>query len=84
MRSFVRKGIREKKPWADLGRHHEHQPVGHGYESVLVRNVGFALAIVRADQLIAQSELAAEIGGPGFFGQEGIGAGFDPAVIGIR
>ena len=32
--------------------------------------------------MIAQSDFAAEVGGPGFFGEEGIGAGFDQAAIG--
>jgi len=32
--------------------------------------------------LIAQSDFAAEVGGPGFFGEEGIGAGLDQAPIG--
>ena len=45
-------------------------------------DVGLAVGVVGADELIAQSDFAAEVGGPGFFGEEGIGAGFDQAAIG--
>jgi hypothetical protein len=31
--------------------------------------------------LIAETETAAEVGGPGFFGDEGVGAGFDDAIV---
>jgi len=33
--------------------------------------------------LIAEAERAAEIGGPGFFGDEGVGAGFDDASVDV-
>ena len=65
----------------NFGRHHEHEAVGHDEESVLDHDVGFAVGVVGADELIAQSNFAAEIGGPGLFGEEGIGAGFDQAPV---
>ncbi len=49
----------------------------------LKHDVGFAVGVVGADELIAQSDFAAEIGGPGLFGEERIGAGFDEAAIGV-
>ncbi len=44
-------------------------------------DIGFALGVVGADELIAESDFAAEVGGPGFFGEEGIRSGFDEAAI---
>ena len=65
----------------NLGRHHEHEAVGHDDELVLDHDIGFAVGVVRADELVAQSDFAAEVGGPGFFGEEGIGTGFHEAPV---
>jgi hypothetical protein len=86
MRILVRsENSGEKTVGKNFGRHHEHQAVGHDDEfvaAVLVKHdVGFAVGVVGADELIAESDFAAEVGGPGFFCEEGIGAGFDQAAI---
>ena len=84
MRSFV---LQEKSGESAGGQDfcwdHEHQAVGHGDQAAADEDVGFAIGVVRADQLIAEAERAAEIGGPGFFGDEGIGSGFDDAVLDV-
>ena len=64
----------------DFGWDHEHQAVGHGDEAAADEDVGYAIGVVGADELIAEAEGAAEIGGPGLFGDEGIGPGFDDAA----
>ena len=65
----------------DLGGHHEHEPVGHHHQLAPDYDVGLALGVVRADELIAQPDLAAEIGGPGLLGEKRIGSGFDQAAV---
>src|SRR5258708_5604689 len=44
-------------------------------------NIRFAIGIIRPDELIAEAKRAAEIGGPGLLGEEGIGSGFDDAAV---
>ena len=66
----------------NFGGHHEHQAVGHDDEFALDDDVSFAVSVVGADELVAQSDFAAEVGGPGFFGEKRIGAGFDQAAVG--
>src|SRR5260370_37989172 len=46
-------------------------------------NIRFAIGIIRPDELIAEAKRAAEIGGPGLLGDEGIGAGFDDAAVDV-
>ena len=65
----------------DLGGHHEHEPIGHLHQLALGNDVGLALGVVRADELVAQPDLAAEVGSPGLLGEKRIGAGFDQAAI---
>ena len=65
----------------DLGGHHEHEPVRHHTQLSLGHDVGLALRVVGADELVAQSKLAAEVGSPGFLGEKRIGPSFDQAVI---
>ncbi len=65
----------------DFGRDHEHQAVGDGDESAAHENVGYAIGVVRSDELVAEAESAAEVCGPGFFGNEGIGSSFDDASL---
>ena len=60
---------------------HEHQAVGHGDEAAIDEDVGFAGGVVRSDELIAEAEGAAKLGGPGLFRDEGIRAGFDDAIL---
>ena len=67
----------------NFGGHHEHQAVGHDDETVADDDVGFAVGVIGADELIAEADFAAEVGGPGFFGEKGIGAGFDEAAIDV-
>ena len=74
---------RRKSGGQDFGGDHEHQAVGHFDEAAAGEDVGFAVDVVRADELIAEAERAGEIGGPGFLGDEGIRAGFDDASVDI-
>ena len=67
----------------NFGWDHEHQAVGQRDELATDKNVGLAVSIVGADELIADAERAAEIGGPGLFGDEGIGSGFDDAAVDV-
>ena len=67
----------------DFRGDHEHEAVGHGDEAAADEDVGFAIGVVGADELIAETERAAEVGGPGLFGDEGIGAGFDDAAVDV-
>ena len=46
-------------------------------------DVGFAVGVVGADELIAESDFAAEVCGPGLFADKGIGASFDQAAIDV-
>ena len=64
-------------------RDHEHQTVGHFDETAVSQNVGLAVGVVRADELVAEAESAAQIGGPGLFGDEGIGAGLHQASVDV-
>ena len=43
----------------DLGGHHEHESIGHDHELAVGHDVGFAIGIVGADELVAQSDLCA-------------------------
>ena len=67
----------------DFGWHHEHEAVGHGDETAADEDVSFAIGVVRADELISEAESAAEVGGPGFFGNEGIRSGFYDAAVDV-
>ena len=64
-----------------LGRHHEHQPVGHDDQLAVYHNVGLSLRVVGADKLVVEAELFAERRGPGFFGEERVGTGLDQAAF---
>ena len=59
------------------------RPSGIGTRRPRRQNVGLAVGVVRADELIAKPERAAEIGGPGLFGDEGIRPGFDDASVDV-
>ncbi len=72
---------RGKTGGQDFRRNHEHQAVGHRNKAAVNQNVSLALGIVGTDELIAEADGVAEIGGPGFFGDEGIRPGFDEAVL---
>jgi hypothetical protein len=72
---------RRKTRWQNFGGDHEHQAIGHGDEAALGQNVGLAVGIVGADELIAEAKRAAEIGGPRFFGDERVRARFDDASV---
>ena len=67
----------------DFRGDHEHQAVGHFDEAAFGQNVGLAVGVIRTDELVAEAKRAAEIGGPGLFGDEGIGAGFDDASVDV-
>ena len=67
----------------DLRRDHEHQAVGHLDQAAAGQDVGLAVGVVRADELVAEAQRAAEIGGPGLFGDEGIGPGLDHASVDV-
>ncbi len=60
---------------------HEHEPVWHRHQLALGDDVGLALRVVRADKLVAQPDLAAEIGSPRLLGEKRIGSGFDQAAV---
>ena len=79
MRSLVPKKTEGTSRWHDLGRDHEHQPVGHDDEFAAYHDVGLAIGIVRSDQLISKSDLAGQVRGPWLFGEERIGPSFDEA-----
>src|ERR1019366_9495399 len=57
--------------------------VGHDHEAAASQDVSLAIGVVRTDELVAEAEGAAEIGGPGLLGNEGIGAGFDQASVDV-
>src|SRR5580704_4647873 len=67
----------------NFGWDHEHQAVGQRDELAADENVSFAVGVVRADELIAEADSAAEIGGPGLFGDEGVGSGLDDAAVDV-
>ena len=67
----------------DFGWHHEDEAGGHGNEPAADEDIGFAIGVVRTDELITQTEGAAKVGGPGLFGDEGIRAGFNDAAIDV-
>jgi hypothetical protein len=72
---------RRKTCGQNLGGDHEHQAIGHDDEAAVGQDVCLAVGIVGTDELIAQAESAAEIGGPRFFGDERIRARFDNASV---
>jgi len=65
----------------DLGGHHEHEPIGHLHQLAFGYDVGLALRVVRSDELVAQPDLAAEVGSPRLFGEKRIGSGFNQATV---
>src|SRR2546425_13010407 len=76
----------EREEWRhqgghDLGGHHEHQAIGERHQFAVEQDVSLAMRIIGTDQLIGETELAAEIRGPGFLGEERIRAGFDQTVL---
>ena len=84
MRSLVfQRKERRQASGQNFCRDHEHQAVGHFDEAAVGQDVGLAVGVVGADELIAEAKRAAEIGGPGLFGDEGIGAGFDDASVDV-
>src|SRR5664279_6098386 len=64
-----------------LGGHHEHKPVGHDHQPAVYHDVGFALGVVGADQLIGDAEFLAQRKRPGFFGEERVRPGFHQAAL---
>src|ERR1700693_5621326 len=67
----------------DFGWDHEHETVGHGDEAAADEDVGFAIDIIRTNELIGEAEGAAEIGGPGLLGDERIRASFDDVSVDV-
>ena len=67
--------------WHYLGGHHEHEPIGHLHQLALGYDVSLALRVVRADKLVAQPDLAAEIRSPGLLSEKRIGSSFDQASL---
>ena len=57
------------------------RPSGMTTSWPLYHNVGLALRVVGADELVGDAQLFAERRGPGFFGEEGIGTGLDQAAL---
>src|SRR5207253_9250039 len=64
-------------------RHHEHQAVRYRNQAAFQQNVCLALGVIRADQLVLESEFTAKIRGPRLLCKEGIRAGFDYASIDV-
>src|SRR5579859_57971 len=58
----------------------ELQPFRQRNELAMQQYKRLAPGIVRADELVFEAELAAEVKGPGFFGEKRIGAGFNDAT----
>src|ERR1019366_3110274 len=65
----------------DLGGHHEHEPIGHPHQLAPGYDVGLALRIVRADELIAQLTIAGEVGSPRLFSEKRIRPSFNQAAV---
>src|SRR5215510_4755870 len=61
----------------DARRHHELQALRNCDKSPFDQNVGLALKVIRANDLAAQSELAAKLGGFRLDAQEGIWPAFE-------
>ena len=59
------------------------RPSGISTRRPASQNVGFAVGIIRSDELIAQAQSAAKIAAQGFSRDEGIRAGFDHASIDV-
>ena len=66
-----------------LRGHHEHQPVGHDHQPALYHDVGLALRVVGADELIGDAQLLAERSCPRLFGEKGIRTGLDQAAFDV-
>src|SRR6266446_2521601 len=65
----------------DSRRHHEHQAVRYRNQPAFQQNICLALGVIRADQLVLESEFTAKIRGPRLLCKEGIRAGFDYASL---
>src|ERR1700691_542435 len=64
-------------------RDHEHEAVGDSNQSAADEDVCLTTGVIGADELIAEAEGAAKIGGPGLFGNERVGPGFDDAALDV-
>src|SRR5207247_5150401 len=67
----------------DSRRHHEHQAVRYRDQSAFQQNVCLALSVIRAYQLVLESEFTAKIRGPRLLCKEGIRTSFDYASIDV-
>ena len=57
------------------------RPSGINDQSAVHQNVGFAIGVVGADELITQADFAAKVARPGLFREKRIGTGFDQAAV---
>src|SRR6266566_9968726 len=67
----------------DSRRHHEHQAVRYRDQPAFQQNVCLALSVIRAYQLVLESEFTAKIRGPRLLCKEGIRTSFDYASIDV-
>jgi len=69
--------------WAGFWSGHEHEAVGHGDEAAADEDVSDAIGVVGADELVAEADGAAEIGGPGFSLMKESGPASDDAALDV-
>src|ERR1700733_6656230 len=74
---------RREGGWQNFCRDHEHEPVGDGNKAAAYQNIGFAIGVIGAGELIAETECAAKVGGPWLFDDERVGTGFDDAALDV-
>src|SRR5438094_7716385 len=67
----------------DSRRHHEHQAVRYRDQPAFQQNVCLALSVIRAYQLVLESEFTTKIHGPGLLCEEGIRTSLDYASIDV-
>src|SRR5438094_7017027 len=67
----------------DSRRHHEHQAVRYRDQPAFQQNVCLALSVIRADQLVLESEFTTKIRSPALLREERVRTGFDYASINV-
>src|SRR5438552_19108725 len=63
------------------GRHHEHQAVRYRNQPAFQQNICLALSVIRADQLVLESDLTTKIRSPRLLREKRVRTGFDYASI---
>src|SRR5437870_9202777 len=65
----------------DSRRHHEHQAVRYRNQPAFQQNICLALSVIRADQLVLESDFTTKIRSPRLLREERVRTGFDYASI---